>query len=87
MRHAPVSVPAPIRSRRRPRSPSRIFCAPIGNLPTPITWASGLASKAAAPLRLEAIKIYHSETPLDPKVLAQTAGLICIGVHEQDELA
>ena len=45
----------------------------------------GIESRCAA-LRLEAIKIYHSETPLDPKVLAQTAGLICIGLHEQDEL-
>ncbi|MBI1171239.1 LacI family DNA-binding transcriptional regulator [bacterium] len=45
----------------------------------------GIESRCAA-LRLEAIKIYHSETPLDPKVLAQTAGLICIGLHEADEL-
>lgn len=45
----------------------------------------GIESRAAA-LRLETVKVYHSEAQPDPKVLDQTSGLICIGVHEAEEI-
>jgi LacI family transcriptional regulator len=45
----------------------------------------GIETRAAA-LKLETVKIYHDETLPDPKILAQTSGLICIGLHEAAEL-
>ncbi|MGV8987042.1 MAG: LacI family DNA-binding transcriptional regulator [Cypionkella sp.] len=84
------------RARQRARedqgeAPTKIalahFLRPDQELADPyyVAMRLGIESRCAA-LRLEAIKIYHSETPLDPKVLAQTAGLICVGLHEEDEL-
>ena len=45
----------------------------------------GIESRAAT-LRLETVKIYHGDALPEPKILAQTSGLICIGVHDRDEL-
>lgn len=45
----------------------------------------GIETRAAA-LRLETVKVYHSEAQPDPKVLDQTSGLICIGLHEAEEI-
>jgi LacI family transcriptional regulator len=37
-------------------------------------------------LHIETLKVYHSDLPPDPAMLAQTAGLICIGLHDAEEL-
>lgn len=45
----------------------------------------GIESRAAA-LRIETVKIYHGDAMPDPKILAATSGLICIGVHDREEI-
>lgn len=75
----------------RVESPTKIalvhFLAPDQELADPyyVGLRLGIESRCAA-LRLETVKVYHSETRPDPKMLAQTSGLICIGLHDAAEL-
>jgi LacI family transcriptional regulator len=46
----------------------------------------GIESRAAA-LQVETVKVYHSESPPDPKLISQSSGVIVIGVHEEAEIA
>ena len=39
-----------------------------------------------ATLRVDAVKVYQSEAQPDPWMLAQTSGLICIGLHDAAEM-
>ena len=45
----------------------------------------GIETRAAA-LKMETVKIYHADSQPDPKIFAQTSGLICIGLHDTAEL-
>ncbi len=46
----------------------------------------GIESRCAA-LKIETVKIYHTDTMPDPKLLKATSGVIAIGVHEDAEVA
>lgn len=46
----------------------------------------GIESRAAA-LKIETVKIYHTDDLPDPKLLRATAGVIAIGAHDGDEVA
>jgi LacI family transcriptional regulator len=46
----------------------------------------GIESRCAA-LKIETVKIYHTDEFPDPKTLQATSGVIAIGVHDPDEVA
>ena len=46
----------------------------------------GIESRCAA-LKLETVKIYHTDTPPDPKLLQATSGVIAIGYHDEPDVA
>jgi LacI family transcriptional regulator len=46
----------------------------------------GIEARCAA-LKIETVKIYHTDAMPDPKLLQATAGVIAIGMHEADEIA
>jgi LacI family transcriptional regulator len=46
----------------------------------------GIEARCAA-LKIETVKIYHTDTMPDPKLLQATAGVIAIGMHEAEEIA
>ena len=46
----------------------------------------GIESRCAA-LQIECVKIYHSEAMPEARLLSQSSGVICIGEHDDDEVA
>ena len=46
----------------------------------------GIESRCAG-LKIETVKVYHSEALPEARLLSQAAGVICIGEHDDDEIA
>jgi LacI family transcriptional regulator len=80
------------RQRARAAAPTKIalvhFLRPDQELADPyyVGLRLGIESRSAA-LQVETLKVYHSEAQPDPKLLAQSSGVIVIGVHDEAELA
>lgn len=83
--------------RNRNRSPSGAaaskvalvhFLRPDQELADPyyVSLRLGIESRCAA-LKIETVKIYHTDTLPDPKLLKATSGVIAIGLHEEVEVA
>ncbi len=80
------------RSQTAPASAKKValvhFLRPDQELADPyyVSLRLGIESRCAA-LQIETVKIYHTEALPDPSLLKATAGVIAIGVHEEDEVA
>ncbi len=80
------------RQRARAATPAKIalvhFLRPESELADPyyVGLRLGIERRCAA-LQVETVKVYHSETGPDPKLLGQCSGTIVIGVHEESEIA
>ena len=73
-------------------SPTKValvhFLRPDQELADPyyVSLRLGIESRCAA-LKIETVKIYHTDEMPDPKTLQATSGVIAIGVHDADEVA
>jgi LacI family transcriptional regulator len=81
------------RARTAPqRAPTKValvhFLRPDQELADPyyVGLRLGIERRCAA-LQLEAVKVYHTDTMPDPKLLQAASGVIAIGRHEADEVA
>lgn len=80
------------RQRARSTAPAKIallhFLRPEAELADPYYVGLRLGiERRSAVLQLETVKVYHSDSGPDPKILAQTSGAIVVGVHDEAELA
>jgi LacI family transcriptional regulator len=80
------------RQRAKAGGPAKIalvhFLRPDQELADPyyVGLRLGIERRAAA-LQVETVKLYHSEARPDPKLLAQSSGVIVIGLHDPAEIA
>ncbi len=76
----------------REESPARIvlvhFLRPDQEFADPyyVAMRLGIESRCAA-LRVETVKVYHSESLPDPEIIAAASGVIAIGMLEEDHIA